>query len=158
MFHLTVFIALLLSYCLSLASAIPFERRTTGVITQCTVPNTVALTFVRRSCCHLFMRLTFYFPCLVFLGRRSIQISRTKTTYSSCRHKPLCTHSCVFKGGCCYSSQKCQCERNFLFQFVKRLTFYSLLVSFSDYFPFRFRWKQLFVYSSHLFSGILKPN
>ena len=43
----TVFIALLLSCCLSLASVIPLERRTTGVITQCTVPNTVALTFVR---------------------------------------------------------------------------------------------------------------
>ena len=53
MFNITVFIALLLSSYLSLAIAIPLERRTDGapgVITKCTVPNTVALTFVRRSC------------------------------------------------------------------------------------------------------------
>ena len=54
----TVFIALLLSCCLSLASVIPLERRTTGVITQCTEPNTVALTFVRSCLPPLSMRLT----------------------------------------------------------------------------------------------------
>ena len=68
-FHLTVFIALLLSFCLSLASAIPFERRTTGVITQCTVPNTVALTFVRRSCLPPVYEADFFFFSLPrFLG------------------------------------------------------------------------------------------
>jgi hypothetical protein len=49
MLNTTVFIALLLSCYLSLASAIPFQRRAGGIITQCTVPNTVALTFVRPS-------------------------------------------------------------------------------------------------------------
>jgi len=40
-----VFTAVLLSCCLSGASVVPSERRANGVITQCTVPNTVALTF-----------------------------------------------------------------------------------------------------------------
>jgi hypothetical protein len=45
-----VSIALLLSCRLPGASAVPFERRADGLITQCTTPNTVALTFVRRPC------------------------------------------------------------------------------------------------------------
>jgi hypothetical protein len=67
MFTAAVSVALLLS-CLSLANAIPFERRANGVINQCTVPNTVALTFVRRSCLPpLFMGLTSFF-CPLFSG------------------------------------------------------------------------------------------
>ena len=49
MFNIAISIALLLSFYLSGASAVPLERRANGVITQCTTPNTVALTFVRRS-------------------------------------------------------------------------------------------------------------
>ena len=79
MFHLTVFIALLLSCCLSLASAIPFERRTTGVITQCTVPNTVALTFVRRSCLPPVYEADFFFlyPASFFRMTVHTNICRT---------------------------------------------------------------------------------
>lgn len=52
MFNTAVSIALLLCCCLSGANSavtVPFEKRANGVITQCTTPNTVALTFVRRS-------------------------------------------------------------------------------------------------------------
>ena len=84
MFNIPVTIVLLLS-CFLGAIAVPLERRAGGVITQCTRPNTAALTFVRRSCLPhvqlilpppspLCMRLTsIFFP--PFSGWRPIQLS-----------------------------------------------------------------------------------
>lgn len=51
MFNVAVAIALLLSCCFSiLGTAMPFERRATAeLVVRCSAPDTVALTFVRRS-------------------------------------------------------------------------------------------------------------
>ena len=84
MFNTTVFFALLLSCCLSLANAsqVPLERIMSGVITQCTVNNTAALTFVRRSYLRLpllFMRLTSFSPSIF----RMMVLTSICTTCSS---------------------------------------------------------------------------
>ena len=83
MFHLTVFIALLLSCCLSLASAIPFERRTAGVITQCRVD------FCTFATCSTFLpaiwEADFFFLYPASFFRMTVH-TNICTTYSSCRH------------------------------------------------------------------------
>ena len=112
-FHLTVFIALLLYYCLSLASAIPFERRTTGVFTQCsTVPNTVALTFVRRSCLPPVYEADSFFRMTVH--------TYICTSYSSCRHNRCVLIPVFLREDVVTTLKNANAKGTFFFQFVKR--------------------------------------
>ena len=129
----TVFIALLLSCCLSLASVIPLERRTTGVITQCTVPNTVALTFVRS-----FMFATSFDEADLKKKNFSPHFYRMMVHTSICTiyffmlSQPAVHWNPVLLGRMLSTLSKKQMQKELSFsvrEALRRYRFYSLLIS-----------------------------
>ena len=145
MFNTSVFFALLLSCCLSLANAsqVPLERIMSGVITQCTVNNTAALTFVCRSYLrpvHLFHFYLWGWPLFLphFLGWWSLHLFVRHVLHVISTMHWSCT-----LGRILLRLSKMLTPKGLSFSVRETLTFIHcqiLCLNTFSFFPFLFRW------------------
>ena len=141
MFHLSVFIALLLSCCLSPVPFLLKEERLGWSLS-------VALTFVGRSCLPPVYEADFFFLYPASFFRMTVHTNICRTFFFHV--DTTAGHWFLFFRIVVTTLKNANAKGTFFFS---SWSVKSLLISFSDYFPlpFRFRWKKLFVYSSHLF-------
>ena len=146
----TVFIALLLSCCLSLASVIPFDP-TTGVITECTVPNTVALTFVRSfmfatSSPSIDVADLFFFFFSASFFRMTVHTTICTTMFF--KSSQPCSESCIL-GRILLRLSEMPTQKEPSFSVREALTFIHCPFRCLNIFLFffLFRWRLPFVYS-----------